>query len=158
MKVIIVTGSVCTGKTTIAKKIAKFLKARYIDVNNIIRKENLSEGYDRKRKCKIVDEKKLVKSLVKLIKNSKEDLVIDSHLSHYLPSKYVDLCIVTTCDLKRLKKRLEKRGYDRNKVRENLDAEIFEVCLSEAKEVGHNIQVVDTSKKENVKRLCTLIG
>lgn len=143
--IIIVSGTPGTGKTTIAKKIAKERNAEYIDVNKVITKYNISDGYDRKRKTKIIDVKRLNKVLIKIIKSSKKDLVIDSHLSHYLPPKYVDLCIITKCDLKTLKKRLKKKGYSTEKIKENLDAEIFDVCLNEAKELGHKIKVIDTT-------------
>ena len=69
-------------------------------------------------------------------------------MSHYLPKKYVDLCIVTKCGLKKLKKRLEKRKYNKKKIRENLDCEIFDICLNEAMEKGHKVKIVDTSKKK----------
>jgi adenylate kinase len=88
----------------------------------------------------------LNKSLINLIKSSKESIIIDSHLSHYLPKKYVDLCIVTKCSLKILEKRLKKRGYHEEKIRENLDVEIFDVCLNEARSLNHNIIVTDTTK------------
>lgn len=147
MKVTIVTGSVCSGKTTVAKKLAKDKNAKYIDVNKIISKnKSVVTGYDKVRKCKTIDIKKLNKILIKIIEKSKEDLVIDSHLSHFLPKKYVDLCIVTKCDLKVLKKRLKKRKYSEKKIRENLDVEIFDVCLNEAKEMGHKIKIIDTTK------------
>lgn len=146
MKVIIVTGSVCSGKSTLAKKLAKKKNTKYIDVNKIISKNrSVVKGYDRKRKCKIIDIQKLNKVLIEIIRKSKQDLVIDSHFSHYLPKKYIDLCIVTKCDLKILKKRLEKRGYHKEKIRENLDAEIFDVCLNEAREMGHKIKIVKTN-------------
>ncbi len=145
-KVIIVTGTPSTGKTTVAKKLAKSINAEYIDVNKLIRKHKLSVGYDRKRRSRIIDIDKLTKVLENLIKNSKKDLVIDSHLSHYLDSKLVHLCLVTKCDLKTLRKRLEKRGYHKSKVRENLDVEIFDVCLMEALALGHKVEVVDTTK------------
>jgi adenylate kinase len=143
--VIIVTGSPGTGKTTYAKKLAKELKYKYFDVNKIISEKKLSSGYDKKRKCKIIDTAKLNKVLISMIKKDK-NLVIDSHLSHYLPKKYVDKCIVTKCDLKQLEKRLKKRKYSKEKIRENLDAEIFDVCLEEAKENKHNVEVVYTDK------------
>jgi len=147
----IVTGTPCTGKTTVAKRLAREKHAKYIDVNKVIKEKRLAGGYDRKRKCYIVDIKKLNFALIKIIKEarkSKENLVIDSHLSHYLPKNYVNLCIITKCGLKELKKRLEKRNYSKAKVRENLDAEIFDVCLVEAKEFGHKIRVVDSSKRQ----------
>lgn len=153
MKTIIVTGTPGTGKTTLAKKLAKRLNYKYIDVAKLIKDNKLEEGYDKKRKCRIVDIKKLNSALIKIIKNSEKPLIIDSHLSHYLPNKYVDLCIVTKCNLKALEKRLKKKGYDKNKIRENLDCEIFDVCYNEAKERGHRIVVVDTAKSINKKRI-----
>lgn len=147
--IIAVTGTPGTGKTELAKKIAKKLKLKYLDVNKVIEENRLADSYDKKKKCKVVDVKKLNKVLIKLMKDSK-DLVIDSHLSHFLPKKYVDLCVVAKCDLKLLKKRLEKRGYSKEKIRENMDAEIFDVCLVEASEGGHRIKVIDTTKGINL--------
>lgn len=147
MAVIIVTGTPGTGKTELALELARQMKYRYIDVNEVIEKEKLKEGFDQKRDTSIVDEAKLSKALVKLAKKGK-NLVIDSHMSHCLPAKYANLCIVTKCDLKALKKRLEKKKYKPSKVKENMEAEICEVCLSEAKEAGHNVLVVDTSVKK----------
>jgi len=150
---IIVTGTPGTGKTTVAKRLAKELNWKYIDVNKFITKERLSEGYDWKKKCKIVDEKKLGRALAKLITDSKDDLVIDSHLSHYISPKSVDLCIVTRCNLKLLRRRLKSRGYTESKIKDNLESEIFEVCLTEAQENGHQVIIVDTDSKVDYEKL-----
>ena len=91
MKIICVTGSVASGKTTISKKLAKSLNFKYIDITELVKKNKIYDGYDKKNKCYIVDTKKLNKFLIKLISNSKKSLIIDSHLSHYLPKKYMDL-------------------------------------------------------------------
>ena len=109
MKAICITGSVGTGKTTLAKKLAKALKYKYVDVNSIIKKHKLHDSYDRKNKCFVVDTKKLNKFLIKLIKESKQQLILDSHLSHYLPKTYISLCIVTKTEIEKLAKRLKKR-------------------------------------------------
>jgi len=146
--IIVITGTPGTGKTTLAKSIAKKKKSVYIDVNKLIKEYKLSEGYDRKRKCSIINIAKLKKVLVSIIKKankSKKSLIIDSHLSHYIQPKYVDLCIVTKCSLKELKKRLQKKGYNSQKTRENLEAEAFDICLIEAREAGHKIKTVDTT-------------
>jgi|SRR3989344_4665126 len=150
--IIIVTGSVGTGKTKIARAIAKKYNLNYLDLNELIVKNKLYENYDRKFKTYIVDVKKVNKFLIKLIKKEK-NLVIDSHLSHYLNKKYVDLCIVTKCDIKILKKRLEKRKYSKEKIRENLDAEILDVCLIEALDNNHKVKVIDTTKGFNQNKL-----
>jgi adenylate kinase len=156
--IICVSGTPATGKSTIAKILSKELKFKYIDVKAIIKKNKLYDCYDKKLKTYIVDEKKLNKFLINNIINSNIDLIIDSHLSHYLPKKYVDLCIITKCDLKQLKKRLEKRKYSSEKVRENLDSEIFDVCLNEAKELNHHIFVINTTKGINKELLNSLTG
>ena len=143
-KVVCVSGSVGTGKTTYAKRLAKELKARYIDVNKVIKENNISEGYDKKRKCKIVDIKKLNNILEKIIKESKESLVIDSHMSHFLNPNLVDYIVITKTSLKKLKNRLKKRGYSKSKIEENLEVEIMDICLNEAKELGHKVKIVNT--------------
>lgn len=161
MRVITITGSVGTGKTTIAKKLSKKLKYKYIDVNKLITENKLSSGYDKKKKCKIIDTKKLNNFLIKSIIENKEFLknlklkktkgiIIDSHLSHYLPKKYVNLCIVTKCDLKELSKRLNKRKYSKNKIKENIECEIFDICYNEAKDLRHKLIVINTTKPINI--------
>ena len=152
MKIIIVTGTPGTGKTLLSKKLASKLNFHYIDANRMIRKYKLSEGYDKKRNTEIVDATKLNKTLIREISNFKKDkktkgIIIDSHLSHYLPKKYAGLCIVTKSGLKTLEERLKKRKYTKSKIRENLDAEIFDVCLNEAKENKHKILIIDTTRK-----------
>lgn len=146
LKAIIVTGSVCSGKTTLAKKLAKRRNYKYVDINKIIKENKLAESYDAILDSYIVDEDKLVEVLKDLIKKSKKQLIIDSHMSHHLPKDYVELCLVTKCELKELKRRLQARKYSEAKIRNNLDAEIFDVCLIEAKEAGHNIRVIDTTE------------
>ena len=103
MEVIIISGCPGTGKTTIAKKIAQEKEYKYIDVNKIIEENKLNEKYDKERDTNVIDIDKLNKVLIKLIETEKSPgLVIDSHLSHHLPKKYVDRCIITKCNLKEL--------------------------------------------------------
>ena len=159
MKVICVSGTPGTGKTTLAKNLAQKLNFLYLDVNKIISKNKLSEGYDKKRKTNIVDTHKLKKFLILEIKNfSKTNkkyngVIIDSHLSHYLPRKYVDFCIVTKCDIKELNKRLKEKGFHKEKIKENLEAEIFDICLTESKERKHKVIVINTAKGFNIDNI-----
>ncbi|MBW3018141.1 AAA family ATPase, partial [Candidatus Woesearchaeota archaeon] len=151
--IIIVTGSVCTGKTTHAKRLVrekkkKGMKYKYIDVTKLIlsNKKKVGANFNRKFKTYDVDTDKLNKLLTEQIEEAKKQkisLVIDSHLSHYLPARFVDLCIVTRCsDLKKLKNRLKRRGYSKQKIEDNMEAEIMESCLQDAIAMGHKVKIV----------------
>lgn len=155
MKIICVSGSVGTGKTTLSKKLSKSLGFEYVNVSKLIKTEKLSSGYDSENKCEIVDVKKLNKVLVSMMKKS---LVIDSHLSHYLPKKYVDACIVTTCDIGVLRDRLKKRKYSVSKIKDNVEAEIFDTIVIEAKEKKHNLLIVNTSEGYKIKDIVKFIN
>ena len=144
---IVVTGTPGSGKTIFAKKLAKKLKFKYLDIKTFSRENKL---YDKiENNCLVIDEKKLIKELKKL----KGDYVIDGHLSHYLKADY---CIVCKCNLKVLKKRLSKRKYNNKKIKDNLNCEIFDVCLNEAKEIQKNILVLDTTKSYDIKKIVKL--
>lgn len=166
--IITITGTPGTGKTTIAKQLASFLRKRKIkykilNLNAFIKKRKIYDYYDQKRHCYVVDETKLRKAILPLLKEAKKKkqcLIIHSHLSHLLHKRYIDLCIVTKCDLKTLLKRLKKRRYSAEKIRENLDAEIFDICRIEAEERGLKIYTVNTSKrikKQSLEHILHLI-
>jgi adenylate kinase len=157
--IIAITGTPATGKSTLAKKLAKKLKYQLLDVNEFLKtNETAISGYDRERDSLIIDTNKLNKDIQEYIKeNGWKFVVIDSHLSHELPKSFVDLVVVTRCDLKVLKKRLEERKYSDNKVKENMDAETFDICKTEAQENGHNIHEIDTLKKNSFDKLLKLV-
>jgi len=151
MKVISVTGSVGAGKTTYAKKLAKRKKYLYFDVGAFIKKKKIYDSYDRILKTYVVDVKKLVKILNDVLLGLKKEkwkgVVLDGHLSHYLPKKIVSKVVVVKCDVKTLRKRLKRRKYSKKKIEENVEAEIMETCLIEAKELGHKVEVVGKKVK-----------
>jgi adenylate kinase len=155
--IIAVSGTPGTGKTKLSKRLATALKYKYLDVKKLIAEKKLDSGYDRKRKCQVIDTRKLNSVLIRIIKDN-PNLVIDSHLSHFLPKNYVHRCIITTCELDELRKRLEERDYSEEKVGENLEAEIFETCLTEAEEAGHKVMTVDTTKNYKIESVIKVLG
>jgi adenylate kinase len=144
--VIIVTGTPGTGKTTYAKALAQQLGYRYLDLHEFIVAKGLAEEKDVERDSLIIDEQALVEALLPTVV-ARPETVVDGHLSYCVPPEHVTKCVVTKCELKELKTRLEARGYSEAKVRENLDAEIFDVCLHDSAEHGHKPEVVWTSSE-----------
>lgn len=155
MKVIAISGTPGTGKSTLARFLAKKLGFFRLDLHSHYKE--ISTGYDKRNKCYEVDGKKftaLVRRTIKEKEGKFPGIIIDTHISHKLPKRMIDLCIVLTCsDLKELEKRLKKRKYSKTKIRENLDAEIFQECLVEAKEKGHKVMINDTSKMIEKEKL-----
>ncbi len=156
---IVVSGTPGTGKTTVAKQVAQLLGYAYLDGSLIVKNAFSRAPLDEKRGVPIIDERAFAREALKIVRldpeKAKKGYVLDSHLSHFLPKKYVKLCIITKCDLKTLQKRLTFRGYSAKKVRENMDSEIFDTSLVEAHDEGHKVVVVDTSKSVQ-KQLKTL--
>lgn len=143
--IIAISGTPGTGKTTLAKFLAKKLGLFHLQLRPYYKM--ISSGYDKKKGCYDLDYSKFKKLVLGKIKEHPEGLIVDTHISHLLPHGMVDLVVVLTCsNLKKLRQRLQKRKYPIVKVEENLQAEIFQVCLEETRERGHKILVFDTSK------------
>ena len=149
MKVIIITGTPGAGKSTLAKKLAQELKFQRVDLDKHYKV--ISTGYNKKKQSYDID----IKKFTRLIKEKAKtrNIIVDSHIAQLLPK-----CIALTCsDLKKLKRRLQNRNYSKKKIRENLDVEIFQVCLQEARERGHKIIIVDACKDINLKLIHKIV-
>ena len=145
-KVIVVCGAPCSGKTTLAKILVKKLDAIYIGLDEVKKIDKaIVIGYDEERKVEIIDEDKYSDAVARIIKKSKKPVVIDLHFAYEVDPKFVDLCVVCRCNLKELRRRMEERGYPEKKIRENLEAEIFEEFGTGAREKGHKIIEVNTT-------------
>ncbi len=153
---IVITGSPGVGKSTLAKFLTKRLGFDRLDLHHYYK--HISTGYNRSKQSYDINYRRFERLVREKLLEAKKGLIIDSHISHLLPKKLVDLCIVLThSNLKTLEKRLKARNYSKKKIRENLDAEIFQVCLMEAKEKGHRVLVYDVNKGVNQDKIARKI-
>lgn len=81
--------------------------------------------------------------------NSGRNIVFEGHFAHFINPDLVDFLFVINRDLKELKKEYEKRGYNEQKIKDNLEVESFNLCFYEALEEGFEeekqVFVIDNS-------------
>lgn len=59
--------------------------------------------------------------------------VAEYHSSEFFPERWFSAIYVVRCDTNVLFKRLEERGYNTKKIQNNVEYEIFQIALDEAR-------------------------
>jgi len=127
---IIICGTPGTGKTEVAKRLSRF-GFTVIHLSEFIIREKLYLNYDVKRNYYVIDPEKMIKRIHQ-IKEQEKKLIIEGVGAELIPPEYVDLCIVLICEPKELEKRLLSKGFSRDKISENLEAERLSIVWGEA--------------------------
>jgi len=150
-RVILLTGTPCVGKTSVARLLTSKLNALYVNLTELATRENLILGKDEERNSVIVDENRMKQKIREIIDNcGKEDVLIDGHYAvTVVPKKLVTYVFVLRRDPVELRKLMESCGFSGRKLWENLASEILDVCLVEALNVHGEEKIceVDTSGK-----------
>ncbi len=139
------TGTPGTGKTSVSK----LLNEKVISLSNYYKKA--SEGKTKDGEW-LVD----IGKLNQILETSNSNL-FEGNFAHKLDN--IDKIIVLRCDPNILKKRLEERGYNKEKVMENIEAEAIGLIFSESIDyVGkNNVIQLDTSNTD-VESISNIIG
>ena len=133
-RVILVTGTPCVGKTTVAQQLTVKLDALYVNLTEFTNKHNLTLGEDKERKTTIIDEGKMRAKIGETIYAAeKSTIIVDGH---YAAAVVTQRCVTHVFVLRRnpieLRRFMEKSGFQGVKLWENLASEILDVCLVEA--------------------------
>ncbi|CRK87610.1 CLUMA_CG001406, isoform A [Clunio marinus] len=128
---ILVTGTPGAGKTYFAKAIADKYDLNFIEVSRIVQEHHFTDGFDETLDCPILDEDKLLDFLEPIMKEGGN--VVEYHSSEFFPERWFHAVYVVRCDTDVLFKRLEERGYNAKKIQNNIECEIFQMAMDEAK-------------------------
>jgi adenylate kinase len=148
--IIALTGTPGTGKTTIALLLQSKYNIKTLNLHNFAKENNLIIGYDNQRNSDMIDIASVEKKINEIIRNESL-IVLDGHLSHLISC--VTNVIVLRCHPKILQKRLQQKNWQKNKINENIEAEMLDIILTEAVDfhsIDHVIEI-DTTNKNNEK-------
>ncbi|AJC72374.1 kinase [Thermococcus guaymasensis DSM 11113] len=148
--IIAVTGTPGVGKTTVSKLLVEKLGYEYVNLRDYALEKGIGEMKGEELEVE-VDE--LVYNFERDFKG--KDIVVDGHLSHFLPA---DLVVVLRAHPRLIGERLKERGYSREKVGENVEAELVDVILVEALEENENVIEVDTTGKTPEEVVDEILG
>jgi adenylate kinase len=139
MAKLLLTGTPGTGKTEVADILADLTGFTLIRVNEAVGEDYL----DIEEGSKVVDLKRLSKKIEAIIDGN---VIIEGHLAHLLEIK--GSVIVLRTNPSELRMRLEKKGFSKDKVEENLEAEALDVILIESLELHHDVFEIETTGKK----------
>jgi adenylate kinase len=137
---VLITGTPGTGKTTLASLIAERLgehAAQHINVGEVAQLHKCYEGRDLELDTNILDEEKLLDYLETVFEEAEADslsCIADFHVCEIFPERWFDLVLVLRTRTDVLYDRLQARRYNDRKRDENMQSEIMQVILEEAKE------------------------
>lgn len=150
---ILITGTPGVGKTTTASLLAEKTGLKHISVSDLIKQHKCYDGHDAERDTHILDEDKLLDLMENLFQECADDnvgIVADYHSCELFPERWFDLILVLRTNTEVLYDRLTERGYSEKKRGENLEAEIMQVVLDEARE-AYDAEIVQEVMSNSVE-------
>ncbi|OVA06984.1 hypothetical protein BVC80_1731g64 [Macleaya cordata] len=128
---ILVTGTPGTGKTTTSSLLSDATELRHINVGELVKQKNLHDGWDDELDCHIINEDLVCDELEDIMEEGGN--IVDYHGCDFFPERWFDQVVVLQTDNSVLYDRLSNRGYMGSKLTNNIECEIFQVLLEEAR-------------------------
>ncbi|XP_076331747.1 adenylate kinase isoenzyme 6 [Tachypleus tridentatus] len=136
---VLVTGTPGTGKSTLCSEISQVCGLEWLNIGEIAKTGQMYDGYDEVLECPIIDEDQMVDELED--KMADGGMIIDYHGCDFFPQRWFDVVFVLRTNNTILYDRLASRGYQGHKLESNVQCEIFQTLLDEAKE-SYDTQIV----------------
>jgi adenylate kinase len=120
----------------------------YHKVGDVIKENKCYDGRDEELDTYLLDEDKLLDILETAFEDAEQEnigIVADYHVCEVFPERWFDLVLVLRTSTDVLYDRLTERGYNDRKRSQNMESEIMQIILEEAKEsyaseIVHEVQ------------------
>ncbi|XP_072956985.1 adenylate kinase isoenzyme 6 homolog [Typha angustifolia] len=145
---ILVTGTPGTGKTTTSSLLADAAGLRHVNVGDLVKEKELHDGWDDELECHIINEDLVCDELEDMMEEGGN--IVDYHGCDFFPERWFDRVVVLQTDNSILHDRLTSRGYMGAKLTNNIECEIFQMLLEEARE-SYAEDVVVALRSDNVE-------
>ena len=142
-KIIVITGTPASGKTALSERLAKSIRgSELIKSNDLVKEKHLFSGHSEDGEM-VADMKGLKSEIEKRVVKSKSDtVIIEGHLLCDMRIRGA-VAIVIREHLRTLLSRMEKRGYRRQKIEENIVSEAIDYCgVNAARNYGRVYEIL----------------
>ncbi len=152
--IIAISGSVGSGKTTLAKELGDKLNYEVVNLNEFAKEFKIED----KEELQTFDfniDKLVAKVNRQIVDGDLKDCVLEGHFAHFLNPDLIDYLFVINRDLKELEKVYKERNYNEQKIKDNLEVESFNLCFYEGVEEGfrEEEQIFCLQNKGNINDL-----
>ncbi|RZF41567.1 hypothetical protein LSTR_LSTR000281 [Laodelphax striatellus] len=154
---ILLTGTPGVGKSTLSEEICKRTGFEWLEVSKIAKQCDCLTNYDEKYESYVLDEDKLLDELENRMTEGGK--VVDYHGCDFFPERWFDIVFVLRTNNTVLYDRLTERGYNKKKLEDNVQCEIFQTLLDEARDsyqedIVHELQSDnDDDMSSNIDRI-----
>ncbi len=156
-RIIVITGTPGSGKTTIAKAVSREIKnSLLISVNDIVKDKKLFTSYA-KDGARIADMGRLKRELERMAGSWKGTVIMDGHLLCDMRIAGATAIVIRE-HLDVIKKRLLKRGYSTGKARDNIVSEAIDYCGERARANYKRVHEIMSGKGSAVLALKIIGG
>ncbi|KYN01876.1 PREDICTED: adenylate kinase isoenzyme 6 [Cyphomyrmex costatus] len=130
---ILICGTPGTGKSTMAQTLQEKTKLNWVDISKVAIETGCVSEYDEELQCSVLNEDALLQLMEKLMRRGGQ--IVDYHSADLFPESWFDIVFVLRTNNTILYDRLQARGYSKKKLESNIEAEIFEIVIQEARDL-----------------------
>ncbi|XP_047049330.1 adenylate kinase isoenzyme 6 homolog [Lolium rigidum] len=152
---VLVTGTPGTGKTTTCALLADAAAVAHVNIGDLVRDKGLHDGWDEGLECHVINEDLVCDELEDRMEEG--GMLVDYHGCDFFPERWFDLVVVLQTDNSILHDRLTSRGYMGAKLTNNIECEIFQVLLEEARD-SYKEDLVMPLRSDNVEDISRNVG